>query len=170
MNFRIHIVEKRGTISIFVECVRQKRDHFTDEKGMTRVELLNSTTFNLLTSSVDAASLRHKVLANNIANADTPHFKRSDVSFEALLKEQLNARALSGYRTHPKHIPIGHAMPSVTPKVVTDHDTAMNHNGNNVDIDAEMAMLAQNQLNYHMYIGQISHEISMIRKAIGGGN
>lgn len=138
---------------------------------MTKVDLLNSNAFQLLIRSVDTAALRQKVYANNIANVDTPGFKRSEVQFEQLLQEQINAREVVGYQTHPKHIPIGQntSLAQIEPEITVDHELSMNNNGNNVDIDAEMALLAKNQLYYNLLVGQIGHEISMVRKAIGGG-
>ena len=50
-------------------------------------ELLNTPLMNILEKSLDASSLRHKVLSNNIANVDTPDFKRSDVDFNQVLGE-----------------------------------------------------------------------------------
>lgn len=135
------------------------------------MNLLNQPSFDLLKRSADAAVLRQKVLASNIANADTPHYKRSEVQFEQLLQEKVRTGSVTGYRTHPNHLPIGHdSNQSVIPSVVTDHRTKMNNNGNNVDIDMEMALLAKNQLNYNLLVGQMGHEITMLRKAIGGSN
>jgi len=44
----------------------------------------------------------------------------------------------------------------------------MNNNGNNVDIDREMSLLAKNQLVYNLYIQQVNHDIKMMRTAIEG--
>lgn len=50
--------------------------------------LLNSVSFQRLQGGLDAATKRQSVLANNVANNDTPNFKRSDVSFESFLRDQ----------------------------------------------------------------------------------
>ncbi|PDO11232.1 MAG: flagellar basal-body rod protein FlgB [Candidatus Reconcilbacillus cellulovorans] len=130
--------------------------------------MLDHLTFRAMEKALDAAVLRQRVIANNIANADTPGFKRSDVRFESLLRAELEGRGgLVGLRTDPRHIPIGSAgLPE--PEVVTDRRTVMNNNLNNVDIDAEMSALAANQLRYNVLVQQVSHEIRLLRTAIGG--
>jgi flagellar basal-body rod protein FlgB len=129
---------------------------------------VNGSYFKLLERSLQAASLRQAVIANNIANVDTPKFKRSDVRFEDLLQQELNGSVaqISGRRTDPRHMYIGHSGKEVTPEVVTDHTTAMNNNLNNVDIDAEMALLAKNQLRYNTLIQQVNHEIRLAKIAL----
>lgn len=132
--------------------------------------MLNSPTFNLVTRSLDAASTRHQVISNNIANVDTPYFKRSEVTFEELLRKQMDPSfTIQGFRTDPRHFEIG--LPnSPVPKVTKDGSTTMNNNMNNVDIDLEMSMLAKNQLNYNILSQQINHEIKMARSAMGVSN
>ena len=49
------------------------------------------------------------------------------------------------------------------PKPLTGQRTSMNNNNDNVDIDYEMALLAQNQLHYNALIQQLNHEITMLR-------
>ena len=56
--------------------------------------MVNTDTFNyvdVLTKAADASALRNKTIANNIANIDTPHYKRQDVSFETELRHALKA-------------------------------------------------------------------------------
>ena len=138
------------------------------------MDLLEGGTLALLRRSLDAASLRQRVIANNIANVDTPRFKRSEVQFEDVLRQYLQrtrkdtSRTVM-MRTHPKHMDAGGAgsgLPAATVKV--DRSTAMNNNLNNVDIDYEMALMAENQLYYYTLIQQVNHEIRSLRTAIGG--
>ena len=131
--------------------------------------LLNGPEFKRLEGAISAADIRQSVIANNVANADTPKFKRSDVAFEQLLEQSLGngMPVLAGRRTNPRHIPIGPSS-SVTPQVITDEDSVMNNNGNNVDIDREMSLLAQNQLSYNFYVQQVNHNVKMMRTAIEG--
>jgi len=118
--------------------------------------------------------LRERVIANNIANVDTPRFKRSEVQFEQVLRQYLQrtekgtSRTVMA-RTHPKHMDAGGAGAEIPTAVVkVDHSTAMNNNLNNVDIDYEMALMAENQLYYYTLIQQVNHEIRSLRTAIGG--
>ncbi|MCA0754029.1 flagellar basal body rod protein FlgB [Paenibacillus sp. N4] len=136
------------------------------------MNLLNGAAFGRLESAVYAAEMRQRVISNNVANADTPHFKRSEVLFEELLEQAaggLQPQHLSGKRTDEKHRAIGISSANLPfPKVKTDKTTAMNNNENNVDIDREMSLLAKNQLSYNLYVQQINHEVRMMRTAIEG--
>lgn len=132
------------------------------------MNILNKPSFNQLERSLDAASMRQRVIADNVANVDTPLFKRSDVRFEELLQNELNgSSSLQGYRTDPRHFYIGRpAAPD--PQIVRDNSSAINNNLNNVDVDYEMSLLAKNQLRYNVMIQEVNSEIKKARTAIGG--
>lgn len=131
---------------------------------------LNKPSFQQLARSLDASSLRQRVIANNIANVDTPKFKKSSVEFENLLQKELNSStSIVGYRTNVKHFHIGASSQLILPQVVKDSHSVMNNNLNNVDIDSEMALMAKNQLTYSTEIQQVSHEIKKMRASITGG-
>ncbi|MNC78502.1 flagellar basal body rod protein FlgB [compost metagenome] len=53
-------------------------------------------------------------------------------------------------------------------KIVVDNNSVMNNNLNNVDIDAEMSLVAKNQLRYNVVAQQVTHDIRNIRTVIGG--
>nr|WP_245339247.1 flagellar basal body rod protein FlgB [Paenibacillus shirakamiensis] len=131
---------------------------------------MNGVGFDKLEGAINAANTRQSVIANNIANVDTPYFKRSEVSFESLLQGEMNGDlpALEGNRTNPKHFAIGSS--STVPNMVvnTDNSTTMNNNMNNVDMDSEMSSLADNQLKYNAYIEQMNSRIKMMRTGIEG--
>ncbi|MCR2805005.1 flagellar basal body rod protein FlgB [Paenibacillus soyae] len=136
------------------------------------MRLLNSASFNRMEQAVYAAEMRQRVISDNVANAETPHFKRSEVLFEQLLEESMGTsshKRLAGKMSDARHIEIGSSASRVpNAKVVTDESTTMNNNQNNVDIDREMSLLAKNQLNYNFYVQQINHDVKMIRTAIDG--
>ncbi|PRX72457.1 flagellar basal-body rod protein FlgB [Cohnella sp. SGD-V74] len=135
------------------------------------MELLSGASFMRLENAIQAAAMRQRVLSNNIANNDTPYFKRSDVAFEEMLTQAIGSqgtRALAGKLTDARHIPINGAYPSPGPRVVTDESTAFNNNKNNVDIEKEMALLAENQLRYNLMSQQVAHEAKMMRIGIQG--
>lgn len=137
------------------------------------MDLLGGASFQRLEGAIKASSLRQQVLANNIANVDTPNFKRSDVQFEELLSQAMQSGGQSGgfvgLQTDPRHIAIGSSSGSVpTPQIVTDESTIYNNNKNNVDIDKEMSLSAENQLRYNLFAQQINHDIKMMNVAIKG--
>src|SRR5690554_76657 len=66
-------------------------------------------TDQLLHRSLDGVAMRQRVTAHNIANVDTPGYKRYRLEFESVLKEAVSARPspqIAGRTTHPRHIPI----------------------------------------------------------------
>jgi len=131
---------------------------------------VNSSHFRMLERTLDASSLRQAVIANNIANVDTPRFKRSEVQFESLLQQSLTGSPsrVVGLRTDPRHINIGRTSQEMKPKITVDENSVMNNNLNNVDIDAEMSLMAKNQLRYNTLVQQASHEIKLARTAVEG--
>lgn len=134
------------------------------------MNLLSNSSFQRLQSGLDAANLRNQVIANNIANVDTPYFKRSDVAFESLLQKEMNGvkSTLPGQRTNPKHFIIGPSSQIPTISVSKDDSSAMNNNGNNVDVEREMSLLAENQLRYNSYVQAVNEQIRIMRTAVEG--
>jgi flagellar basal-body rod protein FlgB len=135
------------------------------------VNMINGAHFSTLERVLDAAALRQKAIAENIANVDTPYYKRSDVRFEELLQKSLQAESVApfvGKRTDVRHLKIGSDNPLPEPTIIIDEHSAMNNNQNNVDIDSEMALLAKNQLRYNVVVDQVVHQFKMIRTALDG--
>jgi flagellar basal-body rod protein FlgB len=108
----------------------------------------------LLQKGANASWLRNEVISNNIANVDTPGFKRSDVQFENILNREL---ALSGTNAR---------VDGIEAVVVTDNSDALGLDGNNVDIEKEMTELARNTLEYYAYVSEINSEFRKLDAAI----
>ncbi|CAN7466701.1 flagellar basal body rod protein FlgB [Paenibacillus sp. LjRoot153] len=134
------------------------------------MSILDKPSWNMMERSLDASTLRQKVAANNIANVDTPNFKRSDVAFEELLQGQMNANtnSIDGFRTDPRHFVIGKSTKLPNSEVISDNSTAINNNLNNVDMDYEMSLMAKNQLKYNTMIQQMNSDFKKLRTVIGG--
>jgi len=128
-------------------------------------------TIDLLEKSLSAASLRQRVMANNIANANTPGFKKSDVIFEDLLSQALNrGPGLRQVRTHERHLSREAAsVAQVQPQIVSSNATAVRNDGNNVDVEAEMANIAQNNLYYNALAQQVSGKLNALKTVINQG-
>lgn len=134
------------------------------------MSLIGNRAITVLERSLDASSLRNKVISNNISNIDTPGFKRTEVSFEQTLQEALAGDTLTGRRTDERHIPIGKDnLSDVRPSLFTDKSTSMRLDGNNVDIDAEMTGLATNQIQYNALTQQINQKFGLLKYAISEG-
>ena len=133
---------------------------------------MNSSNFDYLGRGLAAATMRHEVLSNNIANVNTPNFKRSAVNFEDLLAKELHldndGRRLDMVRTHDRHLPM--ALPGKVHAVIEeDGTTTMRVDNNNVDIDIEMAGLAKNQLYYNAMTTELGSFINRMKGVITSG-
>jgi len=130
--------------------------------------------FGLVDAAMKASELRQQVYANNIANIDTPGYKRQDVNFESILQQTLANAGLpvqgAGPSAGSSSTPaLWQALSNVQPQIVTDTATAVNNNGNNVDANAEMAKLAENQLRYNGMVQDLQLRLHRMQTAINGG-
>jgi flagellar basal-body rod protein FlgB len=116
--------------------------------------------------TLDLASLRQKITAGNIANAESPAYRRRALDFAAELKRLVQPSRLAGVRTHADHLPIGetHAAPF---KVRTEQRGTAGAI-NNVDVEQEMAALAEAQVWYQLGTTLARKKFSGLRLAIRG--
>ena len=128
--------------------------------------MINSNIYNyvnVLDKAADAAWTRNEVISNNIANVDTPNFKRKDVEFEKYLLAELggaNSATLSKAVANLE-------LDSLNATMYTDSSVlSYRLDGNNVDIDTENVELASNQLKYQTLVQSIGKEFSMIKSAM----
>lgn len=113
--------------------------------------------------------MRQKAIANNIANVNTPGYQRIEVSFESELRKALDPRRLMGARTDPNHMPIGKPnLGNIQPQAYRPNDPTLPGQINNVDIDMEMAKLAENQILFNAGVKLMTDRSSVIRSAISG--
>jgi flagellar basal-body rod protein FlgB len=121
-----------------------------------------------LNQGMDAAWRRNEVIANNIANVDTPNFKRSMVAFEDYYKSALaDETEFTMKRTREKHM--DNSRPGALGYTVhTDNTTTMRMDGNNVDIDKEMSDLTQSVIYYQTLQSKVASELQQLSIAIRG--
>lgn len=101
----------------------------------------------LLQSAMRVASMNHRVIANNVANVDTPNFNPVEVDFQATLHAVLEGRErISLRRTHPRHL-------EATRNLVRFERLAKTSKNdyNKVDLEHEMAKLSMNTGRYTTY-------------------
>lgn len=118
--------------------------------------LLNTNVYdymNVMDKAADAAWLRNDCISNNLANVDTPGYKREDVDFKAQLKQAMGAfRYIS---TDEKVAALTNE--DLRPKSYIDYaGYSYRKDGNNVDVDVENVYLAENQLYYQGLITSIT--------------
>jgi flagellar basal-body rod protein FlgB len=151
------------------------------------MDLMTSLTSQVMNKALDGLSKRHKAIASNLANVDTPHYKRRDVSFEGALShairdvkgqgalgrrqasndEQLPMRVSRG-----EHIPIGHSAASiedVNPAISETQDMEYRMDGNSVDVETEMVQLAKNTERFNAVAKMESGYFRGLRSIITGG-
>jgi flagellar basal-body rod protein FlgB len=124
-------------------------------------------TIDLLKRGMDAAVLRRDVIANNIANSETPNFKRTVVNFEAELKRALDSERAPRPQqlvSDPRHIPFFQPRDYrlVRPRLVLDYLTTAKNNGNNVDIEEEGMLAQENQLLYQTLATAINAQYNLV--------
>ena len=125
-------------------------------------------TVDILHRSMDVSQLRQDVIANNIANAETPNFKRTVVNFESKLKYALDEGArrprFSAALSDEQHIPFNRTPDyrDVLPRRYTDYWTNVKNNGNNVDIEEESMNLVNNQLLYQTMTRAVTDQFARV--------
>ena len=128
-------------------------------------------TVEVLHRTMDVSLLRRSVIADNIANADTPNYKRSTINFESQLKRAFDSQkreTLPARMTDSRHMPFYKPVDfrTVGPKRVLDYLTSSKNNGNNVDVEEEMMQSMQNQLNYQLMTLSVSNQFSQINTVL----
>ncbi|RMF62348.1 MAG: flagellar basal body rod protein FlgB [Calditrichaeota bacterium] len=121
---------------------------------------LAKTGIPLLKKSLDAYAARHKAIAENIANVDTKGYRPLKVNFEESLKRLLEKKRVKGLRSDPRHMQIGEPVLEIKETVSTS--------GERVNLEEEMAALAQNQLLFQFAAKQLHGSYETLRSAIVG--
>lgn len=116
---------------------------------------------NKIERGLDAAWLRNNVISQNIANVDTPGYKRKVVRFEEFLNSEMKTGVINSG---------GSKLYSEGMNVTEDSAaTSYRSDGNNVDIENEMALLAANNLRYNTLIQRINGNFAKLKNVIRGG-
>ncbi len=134
---------------------------------MIRDFLFSNPKMAYIKQSMDVSMMRHEAISNNISNVNTPNYKKQEVTFEDELAKALDSQSFKGRRTNAKHIPIGASSSGeVKPKLITVKDQSMRNDGNNVDMDEEMANLSKNTIQYRTLASVLDNELTKINLAI----
>ena len=124
------------------------------------------SNINLYSKALDASWLKNDSITNNIANAETPGYKRETVEFEKILQQAIGSNSMPVVRTHEKHMPL---VTDVTPRIVKDDQVSFRRDGNSVNIDTEMAEMAENQIKYETITRQLNSTLKRLRMSISQG-
>ena len=129
---------------------------------------MNSGAFgyvDVLKTAADASWLREEVLTNNIANVDTPNYKRQDVEFTTYLKSALEQAGTPATTLTQK---VNEAnLSGITTRTYTENTTlSYRMDGNNVDLSTENAELAAEQINYNALIDSMNNEFTRMKAVL----
>jgi flagellar basal-body rod protein FlgB len=114
---------------------------------------LTTDRMQLLTRLLDVASLRQEVIAQNVANLNTPGYSTLGVSFEDALKEAVGS---------------GTPLSAVRAEIEPTKGGLERGDGNNVDVDLEIARLQKNALYFQVYAQMLANDLAQFRSAIKG--
>lgn len=118
--------------------------------------LFSSTNYLATKRLLDAAAVRHEALATNIANVETPGFKRSDLAKDFSTEFAAHLRA-------------GDLAAAPTPKLAPDlTSSSQRKDGNNVELDKELLAMSKNEIEYDTLTEFVSGSIKQLRLAITG--
>ena len=118
-------------------------------------------SFRILQKIVQSANTRQKVIASNIANADTPGYKARDVKFDDFLKNEMKLLT-----TNTKHISSKKGA-NAGGELITESSLSWG-DGNNVELNAEVAKMTENSLRHDAAIKILNSKIKMFRNALRG--
>ena len=129
--------------------------------------LFADTVPMMMKKSLDFNSARHLLISNNIAQMDTPGYKASDVNFKSQLRDAIGSGSqLNLKTTHKDHFGPGMlALKNLSP-LPHDENLLAKSNGNNVNIDYEMAKLAENQIDFSAVTQMMMKRGSTVRAAV----
>ena len=115
---------------------------------------------NVLDRAADAAWQRNEAISNNIANVDTPGYKRQDVAFESVLQKALGNNRYQSMDDKVANVNLRR----LHGRSYVDYaNYSYRLDGNNVDIENENVMLAENQLKYQGLISSINQEFTNLQ-------
>jgi len=133
-------------------------------------------TISFLERSLDLRSRKHSAIVSNVANIDTPNYKAFDVMVEDELKK-LDPSTAAGKGVRMETTRAGHMEPQRSPVRLTTNRPddgsdayVKRHDGNTVDLDGEMAAMAENSLMYSLSAQIVAKKFQGLRNVIEGGN
>jgi len=121
--------------------------------------IFQTDNYQVARKLLDAAALRQEAIASNIANAETPGYRRLEVSRD--FAEQLKARSRAG--------DLAHTATTITPTLVQDpFARSVRPDGNSVEIEKELLAMNKNAVEYEYLSDVVSGNIKQLKMAITG--
>jgi len=127
---------------------------------------LFNSNFYTLKVAMDVSMLRQEIHAQNLANAETPGYKRRYVVFESILQKVMDESKIKLKTTNPRHIKFYKTQ--VRPIVLRDRSTSYRNDGNNVDVDVEVVEMVKNGLKYQVLTRLMNMNIDRYNTVLRG--
>lgn len=129
--------------------------------------LFNSVGINKLDYAMTTASVKQNVIAENIANVDTPGFKAKDIQFYDVMNEYMgNGKKLPLARTNEKHLPPSGKVTDPSAYVYDQNNPSVRNDGNDVNEDYEMSQMAENTVRYQMLSQMTAGKFTKLKEII----
>ncbi|MGM0471514.1 MAG: flagellar basal body rod protein FlgB [Bacillota bacterium] len=127
---------------------------------------LNNSSISVLAKSLDGLQQRQQAISDNIANVDTPNYKRKRVDFKSQLKSQLNNDNLNLNATDGKHYSSATNLDEMEFQTKVERNSKLRFDRNNVNIDQEMSKLAKNGLEYQAVSQLLSKQFRKLSNTV----
>ena len=118
---------------------------------------------NVLNKAADASWLREETIANNIANVNTPGYKRKDVDFQSVLRRELGSMKYTSLDSKVEHVDLSRLNAST---YVDAANYSYRIDKNNVDVDTENVELASEKLRYDALTDSMTQEFTRLKTAM----
>lgn len=136
---------------------------------MNPLNLMDRTS-EILQKSLDLREKNQRVIASNIANAETPGYSPAKLDFEDSLRNAIKGRGPVLATTHPQHIALGsQTISEVTGTITRTPDNTGIGDENGVSVDAEMISLSENQIMYETSAQLWKKKLSLLKHVVSGG-
>jgi flagellar basal-body rod protein FlgB len=130
---------------------------------------VNDKTLKALSTALNFREMRQELISSNVANANTPGYKSKKMDFEEALARALDVDGKMGMVTSDdKHFNVGNGgFNNLEPEIYDDPNGVVSESGNTVDVEAEMARMAENKLMYDALVQLINKKMGQMKYALG---
>jgi flagellar basal-body rod protein FlgB len=129
---------------------------------------MNDKTLKALTTALNFREMRQELISSNVANANTPGFKAKKMDFEEALARALDVDGqMQMNATDGRHFNVGNGgFNNLEPEIYDNPNGVVSEDGNTVDVEAEMATMAENKLMYDALVQLINKKMGIMKYAI----
>jgi flagellar basal-body rod protein FlgB len=129
---------------------------------------VNDKTLKALTTALNFREMRQELITSNVANANTPGFKSKKLDFEEALARALDVDGqMKMSALDERHHNVGNGgFNNLEPEIYDNPNGVVSENGNTVDVEAEMAQMAENKLMYDALVQLINKKMGIMKYAI----